>query len=396
MTPRRASPVVWWTVLVLFFATIFIVRIHDEMVDLDVYLRASTRAWKAANLYRPEDGHYQFKYLPAFAFPIRPLASLQKLPASAGVMVIVDGVYSMEGDIADLPALIKVCQKYGAALVVDDAHSVGVLGPNGQGTAAHFDVTDEVDLIVDALRLGSPSRALGKKELRAGVVESTTLAENARLVALSPHLGDAVNLGDVVLVLDERLAIQRLDLVGNGDGRFAPRREVRLEHFQRIGRRSAGGAGQDLARRLVKLPDLGEQALDLSLLAAVSHHRLIIIERHRHDVIRGLDLFPVGGKSGRIGFEQRVADGDRARQHLRAQRREQFLRARVPGGDLGRFPLHPRDGRGKGVARVNPQPERHAEAKRQGGAKRHPLDLIAAHDRILSPARGSLADRPSP
>jgi 8-amino-7-oxononanoate synthase len=73
---------------------------------------------------------------------------LQRLPPNAGVMVIVDGVYSMEGDIADLPALIKVCQKYGAALVVDDAHSVGVLGPNGEGTAAHFDVTDEVDLIV--------------------------------------------------------------------------------------------------------------------------------------------------------------------------------------------------------------------------------------------------------
>jgi 7-keto-8-aminopelargonate synthetase-like enzyme len=54
----------------------------------------------------------------------------------------------MEGDIADLPALIKMCQKYGAALAVDDAHSIGVLGPNGQGTAAHFDVTDDVDVIV--------------------------------------------------------------------------------------------------------------------------------------------------------------------------------------------------------------------------------------------------------
>ena len=73
---------------------------------------------------------------------------LQRLPANAGVMVIVDGVYSMEGDIADLPALIRICQKYGAALAVDDAHSVGVLGPNGQGTAAHFDVTDDVDVIV--------------------------------------------------------------------------------------------------------------------------------------------------------------------------------------------------------------------------------------------------------
>lgn len=73
---------------------------------------------------------------------------LDKIPAGAGVMVIVDGVYSMEGDIADLPGLIKVCEKYGAALAVDDAHSVGVLGPNGEGTAAHFGVTNEVDLIV--------------------------------------------------------------------------------------------------------------------------------------------------------------------------------------------------------------------------------------------------------
>ena len=73
---------------------------------------------------------------------------LQRVPAGTGTMLIVDGVYSMEGDIADLPGLVKVAQKYGAALVVDDAHSVGVLGPNGDGTAAHFGLTAEVDLIV--------------------------------------------------------------------------------------------------------------------------------------------------------------------------------------------------------------------------------------------------------
>src|SRR5207247_1738242 len=73
---------------------------------------------------------------------------LQRVPANTGVMIIVDGVYSMEGDIADLPALIKVAQRYCAALAVDDAHAVGVLGPKGDGTAAHFGVADEVDLIV--------------------------------------------------------------------------------------------------------------------------------------------------------------------------------------------------------------------------------------------------------
>jgi 8-amino-7-oxononanoate synthase len=73
---------------------------------------------------------------------------LQRVPEATGTMVIVDGVYSMEGDIADLPSLLKVTQRYGAALAVDDAHSVGVLGSNGDGTAAHFGVIDEVDLIV--------------------------------------------------------------------------------------------------------------------------------------------------------------------------------------------------------------------------------------------------------
>ena len=73
---------------------------------------------------------------------------LQKAPEGTGTMVIVDGVYSMEGDIADLPNLLKVTQKYGAALAVDDAHSVGVLGPKGDGTAAHFGLADEIDLIV--------------------------------------------------------------------------------------------------------------------------------------------------------------------------------------------------------------------------------------------------------
>ncbi len=73
---------------------------------------------------------------------------LSALAPSTGIMIVVDGVYSMEGDIADVPNLLKVAQRFGAALALDDAHAVGVLGPNGDGTAAHFGLTDEVDLIV--------------------------------------------------------------------------------------------------------------------------------------------------------------------------------------------------------------------------------------------------------
>ena len=67
--------------------------------------------------------------------------------AGKGAMIVVDGVYSMEGDIADLPGLLRVARKYGAALAVDDAHALGVIGPNGDGTAAHHGVVDEVDII---------------------------------------------------------------------------------------------------------------------------------------------------------------------------------------------------------------------------------------------------------
>ncbi|MGH2538804.1 MAG: aminotransferase class I/II-fold pyridoxal phosphate-dependent enzyme [Candidatus Promineifilaceae bacterium] len=72
---------------------------------------------------------------------------LTELPADAGRLVVVDGVFSMGGDIVDLPKLVAVCRAYGARLYVDDAHSLGVLG-GGRGTAAHFGLTDQVDLIM--------------------------------------------------------------------------------------------------------------------------------------------------------------------------------------------------------------------------------------------------------
>lgn len=72
---------------------------------------------------------------------------LESLPEESGKLVVVDGIFSMGGDIAPLPELIKVCKQYGARLMVDDAHSVGVLG-GGRGTAAEFGVTEDVDLIM--------------------------------------------------------------------------------------------------------------------------------------------------------------------------------------------------------------------------------------------------------
>lgn len=72
---------------------------------------------------------------------------LTSLPEDRGKLVVVDGLFSMEGDLAALPEILTVTKKYGARLMVDDAHGMGVMG-SGHGTAAHFGVTDEVDLIM--------------------------------------------------------------------------------------------------------------------------------------------------------------------------------------------------------------------------------------------------------
>lgn len=72
---------------------------------------------------------------------------LSGIDPKCGILVVVDGLFSMEGDIAPLPEMVPVCRKYGARLMVDDAHAIGVLG-GGRGTAAHFGMTNDVDLIM--------------------------------------------------------------------------------------------------------------------------------------------------------------------------------------------------------------------------------------------------------
>ncbi|WP_041287507.1 aminotransferase class I/II-fold pyridoxal phosphate-dependent enzyme [Desulfomonile tiedjei] len=80
------------------------------------------------------------------------IESLRKnLEASAdsqGILVVVDGVYSMEGDLAPLPEIVATSKEFNARIMVDDAHGLGVLGKSGRGTLEHFGVTDEVDLVM--------------------------------------------------------------------------------------------------------------------------------------------------------------------------------------------------------------------------------------------------------
>ena len=77
-------------------------------------------------------------------------------PRNANKLIVVDGVYSMEGDLAPVPKLVELCEKYNASLMIDDAHGLGVVGENGSGTASHFGLTDKVDLI-----MGTFSKSFG-------------------------------------------------------------------------------------------------------------------------------------------------------------------------------------------------------------------------------------------
>lgn len=80
---------------------------------------------------------------------------LQEDVCGGNRFIVTDGVFSMDGDIAPLPALVSLAEKYGAALVVDDAHAVGVIGEDGSGTAAHFGLQGKIDL-----QVGTMSKAL--------------------------------------------------------------------------------------------------------------------------------------------------------------------------------------------------------------------------------------------
>ena len=73
-------------------------------------------------------------------------AKLKSVPETAGTLIVTDGVFSMGGDIAKLPEICALAKKYGARVMVDDAHALGILGKGGRGSASHFGLEDQVDI----------------------------------------------------------------------------------------------------------------------------------------------------------------------------------------------------------------------------------------------------------
>ncbi|MDR3671547.1 MAG: pyridoxal phosphate-dependent aminotransferase family protein [Holophaga sp.] len=135
---------------------------------------------------------------------------LAKLPPDANKLIITDGVFSMEGDLCDLPSVVRIAHRHHAQVMIDDAHGIGVLGPGGSGTAAHFGLTEDVDLI-----MGTFSKSLAAI---GGFIASSErvinyLMHNARpfmfSASASPASVGAV-LGALDVMADEPERIQRL------------------------------------------------------------------------------------------------------------------------------------------------------------------------------------------
>ncbi len=164
----------------------------------------------------------------ALKFPHNDVKGLEKkirlVPKKAPKLIVVDGIFSMEGDIAPLPEICELAEKYNAAVMVDDAHGFGVIGEGGRGTASHFGLTDKVDLI-----MGTFSKSFGSL---GGFIatDSTTMnfiKHNSRSLIFSASMPPA-NVAAVSKAIDimtgEPERIQHLwDLTNHAHAEFRSR-----------------------------------------------------------------------------------------------------------------------------------------------------------------------------
>ena len=151
-------------------------------------------------------------------------AKLKKCDPDAVKLIVADGVFSMEGDIVPLPRLVELAEQYNADIMIDDAHSLGVLGHQGRGTANHFGMTDKVDLI-----MGTFSKSFGSLGgfIAADFEIINFLKHNARSLIFSASMPPA-NVASVSraidIMLEEPERIQHLwDLSNYARNQFKQR-----------------------------------------------------------------------------------------------------------------------------------------------------------------------------
>ncbi|HLF88138.1 MAG TPA: aminotransferase class I/II-fold pyridoxal phosphate-dependent enzyme [Anaerolineales bacterium] len=136
---------------------------------------------------------------------------LKTIPSDAGKLVVADSVFSMDGDIIDFPKMVELCQKYNAWLMIDEAHSVGVLGKTGRGIEEHFNMPGVIDIKMGTLSKTIPSvggYVAGNKDL----ITFLRHASRAYIfsAALPPAQAAAANEGFKV-ILDEPWRVQKLN-----------------------------------------------------------------------------------------------------------------------------------------------------------------------------------------
>jgi 8-amino-7-oxononanoate synthase len=127
---------------------------------------------------------------------------LESIPREADKLIVVDGIFSMEGDIVKLPEISALAEEFGAEIMVDDAHSIGVLGPKGDGTAAHFGLRDKV-----AMTMGTFSKSLaslgGFLAADADIIEYLKHHSRALIFSASPSPANAAAAREALKILIE-------------------------------------------------------------------------------------------------------------------------------------------------------------------------------------------------
>jgi 8-amino-7-oxononanoate synthase len=149
---------------------------------------------------------------------------LESLPKDRGKLLVVDGLFSMEGDIAPLPEMVPLCKEFGVRLMVDDAHAMGVLG-GGRGTAAHYDMTEDVDLIMSTFSKSFASLG-GFIAGEQDVVEYIKHHARSLIFSASIPAANAASARAALQVMrEEPERIQRVNEIGN----------YMREEYQRLG-----------------------------------------------------------------------------------------------------------------------------------------------------------------
>lgn len=150
---------------------------------------------------------------------------LQKVPDHSGALIVTDGVFSMSGDICNLPEIVRLARKYGARVMVDDAHGLGVLGNGGRGTADYFGLTDEVDII-----MGTFSKSLASI---GGFMASTAHAIDYARHASRPYMFCAsIPPASVATALEALTILEEQPEL--------PQRLISLSNYMREGLKAAG------------------------------------------------------------------------------------------------------------------------------------------------------------